>query len=430
MKSRLQVARYFFLCVTALALVAVASSCATEATQTGGPAEETRRALSQLAVCVDNGATAPLGNGSDGAYAPLADGTFPTTATTAQGTAGSTSLTVGSSAGFAVGDRVLIHQTRGTGAGNWEIGAVAAAGATTLTFALPLLASYSSVAPSAAQAVRVAQFTTVNIAAGRVIAATPWNGQSAGIVAFLANASVTIAGTLRANGAGYRGGAGDGGNNTCPGIPKAGSQGESSAGLGAVSTAANGAGGGGGQAGILFCCSNCPPIKGTTGDSGGGGGAYGTAGTAGQGSTPAGQGGTITGAPDLTSVFFGGGGGGGGGNCGASSPPGAAGGGAVFIAAPTVSAPNGAVISARGADGTINAPNNWEGGGGGGAGGAILISARTATLGATVLNASGGAGSVQCAGQAGNRGGRRGRGGRGTLNGPGGPAHRRRGTAP
>ena len=390
--------------VVALVLVVVASSCATEATRAAAPAEPTRTVSSRLAVCVDNGASAPLGDGSDGVYAPLANGVFPTTATTAQGTAGSTSLTVGSSAGFAAGDRVLVHQTIGTGSGTWEIGAVAAAGPTTLTLALPLLASYSSVAPSAAQAVRVAQFTTVTIAAPRVITAAPWNGQTGGIVAFFANTSVTVAGTLRADGAGYRGGAGDGGNNTCLVAPKAGVQGESSVGPGAVSTMPNGAGGGGGQATAPLCCSGCPAVKGTTGDSGGGGGGYGTAGTAGQGLTPAGQGGTVAGTPDLTSFFFGGGGGGGGGNCLASSPPGAAGGGAIFIAAPTVSAPTGAVVSARGANATINGPNNWEGGGGGGAGGSILISARTTTLGTTVLNASGGNGSVQCAGAGGNGG--------------------------
>jgi hypothetical protein len=362
------------------------------------------------------------GNGADGVYAPSADGTFPTTATSAQGLQGTTAVTVGSSVGFAVGDLVLLHQTRGAGAGTWELGSIAAVTPATLTLALPLQSSYSNIAPNVAQAVRVAQYTNVTIAAPRIITAMPWNGQTGGIIAFFANGTVNITGTLHADGAGYRGGAGDGGRNACPGTPNAGWQGESSTGAGLRSSVANGAGGGGGQATATFCCSQCPATPGTTGDSGGGGGGYGTPGGMGQGSTPPGQGGGSVGPADLSAIFFGGGGGGGAGNCTASSPAGAAGGGAIYIAAAVLNAPTGAVISARGASAGINGPDNWEGGGGGGAGGALVISARAATLGTAVLDATGGNGSVQCAGAAGNGGVGRVRVACGTLNGATCPA--------
>jgi hypothetical protein len=378
--------------------------------------------VAPLAVCVDNGPTAGEGNGADGPYAPAANGMFPTTATSAQGLVGMTSVTVGSSAGFAVGDRVLLHQAQGAGAGAWEIGAVAASTPTTLTLALPLQSSYSNIPPNVAQAVRVAQYTNVTIAAPRVITAMPWNGQTGGIIAFFANGTVSITGTLRADGSGYRGGAGDGGMTVCPGAPAGGWEGESGTSAGARSTTANGAGGGGGRATGMFCCSNCPPTPGTTGDSGGGGGGYGTPGTAGQGSTPPGQAGSTVGSADLTALFFGGGGGGGAGNCGVSSPPGAAGGGAIYIAAATLNAPAGAVISARGANAGIGSPVDGEGGGGGGAGGALVISARTAALGNAVLNAIGGNGSVQCAGAGGGGGVGRVRIACGTLNGAACPA--------
>ena len=379
-------------------------------------------AVEPLAVCVDNGPTAGDGNGTDGPYAPAANGMFPTTATSAQGLVGMTSVTVGSSAGFAVGDRVLLHQAQGAGAGAWEIGSIAARTAATLTLALPLQSSYSNTAPNVAQAMRVAQYTNVSIVAPRVITAMPWNGQTGGIIAFLANGTVNITGTRRADGSGYRGGAGDGGMNVCPGTPNGGWEGESSTSAGARSTMANGAGGGGARASAMYCCSNCPPTPGTTGDSGGGGGGYGTAGGAGQGSTPPGQAGGAVGTADLTALFFGGGGGGGAGNCGLSSPPGAAGGGAIYIAAATLNAPAGAVISARGANAGTNGPGNWEGGGGGGAGGALVVSARTATIGDAVLNATGGKGSVQCAGAGGNGGVGRVRIACGTLNGATCPA--------
>ena len=60
----------------------------------------------------------PFGNGSDGTYT---SGTIPTlTVRSCSGAISSSTITL-TSAGFTDGDVVLIHQTRGTGAGQWEI---------------------------------------------------------------------------------------------------------------------------------------------------------------------------------------------------------------------------------------------------------------------------------------------------------------------
>lgn len=65
----------------------------------------------------------PFGNGSDGA---LSSATIPTmSAKSCSGTATSTTLTADTDASpFSVGDILLLHQTRGTGAGQWEINKV------------------------------------------------------------------------------------------------------------------------------------------------------------------------------------------------------------------------------------------------------------------------------------------------------------------
>ncbi len=373
------------------------------------------------AICNNNGATAGYGDGSDGPFAPAVSAAWASPDTTVTAAAGGTTLTVGSSAGFAVDNLVLIHQTQGINAGTWETARVTAVGAGALTVAEPLLAAYTV----GAQVVKVPQFTTVTIKAGVTITAPAWTGAVSaggtgigGILAFVATGTVSVSGNISADAKGFQGGPGDGGNNGCGGVPpNGGFAGESSLGAGTRATVANGTGGGGGGTLLSFCCSNCPPIPGTTGDSGGGGGGYGTAGATGQGSAQPGVGGATIGATDLSTIFFGGGGGGGGGNCGASSPAGGAGGGIVLVSAPTVTVAATGKITARGAISTINAPGNWEGSGGGGAGGAIVVSTATATLAADTVDASGGPSSVQCAGTGGAGGSGLVRLACGTLNG-------------
>ena len=80
-----------------------------------------------------------FGDGASGSATISSD---PNTRATITGTATQTTGTAGSTA-FANGDLVMLHQTRGTGAGQWEINRVASGGGTTsLTFSKALQYTY------------------------------------------------------------------------------------------------------------------------------------------------------------------------------------------------------------------------------------------------------------------------------------------------
>lgn len=296
------------------------------------------------------------------------------------GTAGATSISVTDRQSIArvnPGDVVLIHQTRGSGAGQWELNKAAADFTGSGTFALqkPLKYSYvSNGGNEKAQILRVPQYTTCNVT-GTVTPLAGWNGEWGGIFAVQCASTMIVAGVISADGSGYRGGfqisppAPD-----CGQVTTYGNQGEGSLqGPNGRTTAANGNGGGGGRE----CTKN-----------GGGGGGHATAGSPGTEGVP--QGGTIIGSAILTqSVFFGGGGGG-------AAPGGAGmevgghggtGGGIIIIGARDLQITGS--ISANGAPGQTGPKVN---GGGGGAGGAILIQAGTASIGTNRLAVAGGLG--------------------------------------
>ena len=84
-----------------------------------------------------------MGNGSDGALTISSNTTFSANNESCSGTGGATTLTT-SSTGFADGDLVLIHQSRGTGVGQWELSKVASGGGTsTLTLDENLIYTYT-----------------------------------------------------------------------------------------------------------------------------------------------------------------------------------------------------------------------------------------------------------------------------------------------
>lgn len=135
---------------------------------------------------------------------------------------GATTLTVASSMGFATGDLVMIWQPTGltpvpaaggatsvdltgTPVGRWELVRLTAVGATSLTLSAPMLYAYTT---NLTQVVRVPEYTTVTINAGRSLTATAWNGSTGGILAFLANGTFTNNGVpgLTVSGKGFRGG--------------------------------------------------------------------------------------------------------------------------------------------------------------------------------------------------------------------------------
>lgn len=288
------------------------------------------------------------------------------------GTAGNYTLSA-TNASFAVGQVIFIHQTQGTNAGQYERNVISGYTAGTITLQTPLKGTYVS----GAQVRVMPQYTNVTINA--TYSAKAWNGTTGGILAFLANGTISGSSIISGDSLGFRGGTGVavGGS---PGIVQ--NQGESYLGVGTQSTSANGGGGGGGQ------------NDGGNRSGGGGGGAYGTTGTDGTatgGSGPAsapGLGGATYGSVDLSTLFMGSGGGAGAVYGTNSGNNGAAGGAIIFINVVTYSLTGG--ITSSGGNGTNS--NGTYAGAGAGAGGAIIINAQVATLGSGVITALGGTG--------------------------------------
>ena len=270
------------------------------------------------------------------------------------GSAGSTHLSA-QNGSFAAGQEILIHQTQGVGAGQYERNVITAYSVGTITLRTALAHTYTT----GAQALVLRQYTNVTVGGGVTWTAKAWNGSTGGILAFLASGTVSNSGTISANGRGYRGGQaiGDVGD-------PLGYQGEGTTGPGSRSYSANGTGGGGGD--------NKPGMASKPGGGGGGHATSGTKGTDNVQGQPGvgGAGGGTAGSADLSNMVFGGGGGSGGDSTNGLGA--GAGGGIVFITA--VSIANNGLISAVGSDG--EPAGGSIGGAGGGAGGSILLVAQ------------------------------------------------------
>lgn len=319
----------------------------------------------------------PFGNGSDGAYSSA---TIPTlTKDSCSGTATSTTLTTAGST-FANGDVLLIHQTRGTGVGQWEINRVSSGGGTaTLTLQVALNYTYTDSGASQAQATKIPMYSNVTVESG-TWTVPAWDGNTGGILVFASNGTTTVTGTISGSGKGHVGGSANIVNNG------SGYQGEGTGGSSALSTSANGNSGGGGQ--------------GNTGSGGQPAGAGGGNGAAGTSATVA-VGGSAVGSSDLITLCLGGAGGGGATNSsgtdGERGGAGGSGGSAIFIFSKYITI-SGSIV-ANGNNGS-NTGGIHSGGGGGGAGGSSLVVCQTASLGSSLITASAGAGGSGGAGGA------------------------------
>lgn len=318
------------------------------------------------------GVSGYFGDGSDGALTISSNTTEAPIDSTATGTAGAQSLTA-TNASFAAGQVILIHQTQGTGAGKWERNTIQGYTAGTITTGTALVNSYTT----GAQVRVLKQYSAVTINTGITYTAKAWTGSVGGIIGWLCSGTTTVTGTISANGKGFRGYSGTG----------ASAQGKIGEGqLGANGGQGTGpsvdAGGNGGRevVGGVY-----------PGGGGGGQGAYADQGT--DGSNPNSQQGTkglTYGSADITTGSFGGAGGSGGGSSALdNTSTGGNGGGFVFITAVTTTI-TGSIVS-NGSAGT-NGATSQAGGGGGGAGGSVLIKAQVATLGSSLITATGGAG--------------------------------------
>lgn len=345
--------------------------------------------------------SATFGDSSDGTLTIASNTTEAPIDSSAVGTAAAYALTA-TNASFAAGQKVLIHQTRGTNAGRWERNEIASYTAGTITLVNALTNDYASSGASAAQVRVLKEYSAVTINSGVTYTAKAWNGTVGGILSFLCSGTTTVNGTISANGgngsfdenvsvAGGTGGGFRGGDSSVASPDYTAAQaycGEGTAGATAQQQTANGNGGGG-------------ALTSGGGSAGwpGGGGGHATAGEDGINTAGAGDngfGGNSAGTTDLTTMVFGGGGGGGA-NDGNPYPgyegagSGGSGGGIIFLITQdiTIHATTGLITSNGGNGG--NAQPDY-GGGGAGAGGSVLIKAQTATLNTNRITASAGTG--------------------------------------
>lgn len=382
--------------------------------------------------------------------------------------AGATSITLGAATGaatpIAIGDTLIIMQMQdaaidssntsayGTAsavnAGLYEYaiaGSAVALGGGTLTLSCSTKNAYTNAAATASagqkkfQVIRLPVYANASLSSG--LAASPWNGNTGGVLALDVTGELTLASaTVNVNGMGFRGGAGrnstsGSGTNTDYRTPVSnlanGSKGEGIAGTpryvftapatstdtavdgypnGSFARGAPGNAGGGGT--------DLNPVANDQNPGGGGGANGGSGGIGGVGwcgsftttapyygcglsaissaSNPAGSTGGIGGYPvaslGVNQLTLGGGGGAGTtnnatGTLGALSSSGAAGGGIVMLRAGSMS--GAATINANGSSGDDSVRN--DGSGGGGAGGVVLISAGSG-MGGVTINVQGGKG--------------------------------------
>lgn len=308
------------------------------------------------------------GTGADGALTISADTTESPTDASCSGSSGSTSLSA-TNASFSANQIILIHQTRGTGAGNWELNAISSYTGGTITTKYPLAYTYTDSGASQAQVRVLPQYSSVTINSGKTYTAKAWDGNIGGILAFLCNGTVTVTGTISASSQGF--------------LNNSGGCGEGTAGAEANKETANGNGGAGAY-GDWFI---------------GGGGGHAAAGdTSSHPTFPANQlpGGEAVGTASLSSMNFGGAGGVGTVN-GAGGGGGGKGGGIILIIGKTITV-TGSVVSTGGAGNTSTAQ---AAGGGGGAGGSILIKGQNITLGSNLVVANFGTGANSTKGSVG-----------------------------
>lgn len=310
-----------------------------------------------------------FGNGSDGDYSSAGNATDAPVDSSCSGTAGSTSLSA-TNASFAAGKPVLIHQSRGTNAGNWELNQIDSYVAGTITLKKVLQNTYTDSGASQAQVIQLKQYNNFTQNTGHTLTAKAWNGDVGGIIAFLAKGTVTIDGIITLSGKGYRG------TTNYTGISDNGFSGEGPLGEWVNTRSAR--------------------------SSASGGGGYGASGGAGHASAGADAGtaatrgvkGEAVGVASLTSLFFGGAAG----QCiadGTSRSSGGYGGGILLVIGNSIVIGSGASIITGGTNGTT--ANGPQFGSGGGAGGSILLKCKTATLNTNKLTAPAGVGNKSSA---------------------------------
>ena len=328
------------------------------------------------------GVSASFGSGTDGNLTISTNTTESPIDSACTGTQGTYTLSA-TNVSFAAGQQILIHQSQGANAGTWQRTSIVSYSTGTITTNDALSISYTT----GAQVRTMPQYGNVTVNGGVTWTAKAWNGSTGGILAFLCNGTLAINGQILVAGGngstvtqGNVGGGGTGGGfYGGNGRADYAYKGEGIYGASYLATDGsnnyNGAG-----AGQHNGNTNNLNIDGPGGGNGSAGGN-----TSGQVTS---YGGSVAGNNSLTTMVFGGGGGGSAHatSYGGSSSGGGSGGGIFFTYASTITLGGSGNINANGGNGGANSDGN----GGGGAGGSVLLKCLTATLGSSIVTASGG----------------------------------------
>ncbi|MBL8015247.1 MAG: hypothetical protein JNK26_03615 [Candidatus Doudnabacteria bacterium] len=293
---------------------------------------------------------------------------------------GDNAVCVASTLGFKVGDEIMIVQSMGNQAGNYDFAKISHISFCWITLESAIANSYLT-PNSSAQVLKVPHYTDVNVSGKLTV--HPWDGRTGGVMAFRANGSVNLqsGGTIDATGTGFRGGA------RTVGAAAIGIQGEGLNGQGSRTRVPNEPGGGGAGPG--------------TGDGGAGAGGGAHRSPGGNAKDPfygdPGLGSTVTyGEENLSKLFFGGAGGSGGtddsGGGGGFGGRGGNGGGIIYIEANKVLGTGSILSNGENGEDHNGVPDSEHGGGGGGAGGSIKILADKINTDSITIASNGGAG--------------------------------------
>ena len=336
-------------------------------------------------------------------------------------------VTVTNSAGYSVGDKVMLIQMNGAtidetntasfgdvtavnDAGNYELKEICGVSGNTISFLTEVVRSYDPVG-GAVQLVRIPVYSNVSVT-GTLLAA-PWNGSTGGVIAIEATGTITLNADIDATGLGFLGGIPNANVNSVCDVTT----------YFLPNTATTGGGKGEGIAGVIVGKENA---RGKQANGGGGGNSYNAGGAGGSNSGLGGggsfgyDGGTCAGDPvggisglALTyanasnRVYMGGGGGAGHSNS-ADATSGGDGGGIVLVIANELDG-NSNFIRANGEDANDAIATSADGAGGGGSGGVVLIDVKIYSD-IVNLQVDGGKGgdnqnTMQCVGPGGGGGG-------------------------
>ena len=143
----------------------------------------------------------PFGSGVDGALTISSNTTQSVANASCSGSSGSATLTLGAASTFSNNDVVMIHQTRGTNVGQWEINRISSGGGTTtLTLSKNLQYTYTDSGASQAQIVKIPMYTSITANSSRTWSSSTWNANVGGFLLCAARTGITFTGNFNSSG--------------------------------------------------------------------------------------------------------------------------------------------------------------------------------------------------------------------------------------